>query len=371
LQDAVSSHLANALLGTRGESAAVVNVALPPTKNAAAYEMFLRARERMSRSARWDLRTAIEMLEEAVRMDPRFADAWASLAEACLSMAVGYEPGPAWIRVAERAIRRAVSLDPRNAEAQAARGRLCWSPLKRFQNRAALRAFRTALRINPGCTTAWHWQGIILQHVGLFDEARESARFALATDPDNAFILSGSILTEAYSGNYELAEEYAARAISADPAGIFVNALSQSHLLMAGQLERAAARIESVSQKFPGDSSVLASESLLWALRGEKRKAGVSLAKALRPGGKTMLHSHHMWHTAAAAYAVLGKPAPAISLLRKCIALGLPNYPAFRDDPHLQSLHNHGPFIRMMDGLKREWKEYRREFGRVTDGPSP
>jgi hypothetical protein len=45
-----------------------------------AYELFLRAAERISRLNRWDTRTAIEMLENATELDPRFADAWARLA---------------------------------------------------------------------------------------------------------------------------------------------------------------------------------------------------------------------------------------------------------------------------------------------------
>jgi hypothetical protein len=113
----------------------------------------------------------------------------------------------------------------------------------------------------------------------------------------------------------------------------------------------------------PGDSSLLSCEALLWAKRGEKRKAEQSLQRALR-STKTFLHTHHTWHNAAAAYAVIGKPGPAMALLRKASALGWPNYPVFRDDPHFQTLHNHPPFLRLMAALKKEWTAYQREFGR-------
>ena len=76
-----------------------------------------------------------------------------------------------------------------------------------------------------------------------------------------------------------------------------------------------------------------------------------------------LLHTHHMWHTAAAAYAVLGKPAPAIRLLKKAASLGLPNYTMFRDDPHLVSLHDEPQFSKLLAGLKRELAGYQREFG--------
>ena len=49
---------------------------LPPTDNPVAYELYLRAMDRLSRLNRWELRTAITMLEEATRLDGKFADAW-------------------------------------------------------------------------------------------------------------------------------------------------------------------------------------------------------------------------------------------------------------------------------------------------------
>ena len=102
---------------------------------------------------------------------------------------------------------------------------------------------------------------------------------------------------------------------------------------------------------------------MLWAKRGEARKAKHVLQKALR-GGKTLIHTHHLWHNAAGAYALMDKPAPAMALLRKAAVLGLPSYPAFRDDPNLAPLRNHAPFLRLLDSLRRERAAYQREFGR-------
>src|SRR6516165_12819293 len=117
----------------------------PPTKSPVAYEMFLRGVERLSRVNRWDTRAAIEMLEEATRLDRQFADAWASLARAYRRMGAIFEPQRQWLRHAEHAARRALTLDPANADAKCVRGRILWTPPKRFQVRAALRALCSAL----------------------------------------------------------------------------------------------------------------------------------------------------------------------------------------------------------------------------------
>jgi hypothetical protein len=44
-------------------------------------------------------------------------------------------------------------------------------------------------------------------------------------------------------------------------------------------------------------------------------------------------------------------------------AYGLPNFPAFRDDPHFQSLQNYPSFRTLLAKLKREWAGYEKEFG--------
>lgn len=361
LQDKIADALARAL-GSEPAAAAGAP-AEPPTKNPAAYELFLRAVERLSRFNRWDTRTAIEMLENATRLDQRFADAWARLAEAYRLMGIGFEPGPRWIRQAERAARRALGLDPSNADAHCARGLVLWTHAKGFQNRAALRALGDALRLNPGSHLALTWQGCVLFHVGLLEEAKQGLTAALATNPDDAFTLVFLGQTALYKGNYEEAEEYHTRALTIDPANLWANLFAPTVPLYTQQPERAAEKIRVSMQVVPGDPLLTSCEALLWAKRGERRKAEQAIQRALR-GGKSLSHSHHTLHNAAAAYATIGKPAQAISLLRKASTIGLPNYPVFRDDPHFASLRNHRPYLRLLADLKREYEKYQREFGR-------
>jgi Flp pilus assembly protein TadD len=114
---------------------------------------------------------------------------------------------------------------------------------------------------------------------------------------------------------------------------------------------------------FPGDALLTSWQGLLWAKRGEPRKAEQSIRKALGVG-KSVLHTHHMWHTAAATYAVLGKPELAVRLLHRAAKNGLPNYPVFRDDRYFQSMHKYGPFLRLLANVKKESDRYRQEFGR-------
>jgi len=361
LQDRISDGLARAL-GVQAPEAE--GVAAPPTKNPRAYELFLRAIERLSRFNRWDTRTAIEMLENAVRLDRSFAEAWARLAEARRQLAIHFEPGEArLLQQAEREVRRALALDPTNADAHCIRGRLLWTPAQRFQHQAALRAMTDALELNPGCHQAHVERGCILFHVGLHDEAREDLTAALAAHPDDVSALAYLGIAAVYAGDYDAAQRYHERALSVEPSHFWANLFGISVVLYRQQLDRAEQEIRAAGHLMGGDPMLISQEALLWAKRGDARKANRALQRALR-GKKSLVHTHHTLHNAAVTCAVLGKPAQAIALLRKAGRMGLPNFPAFQSDPHFKPLLKHPQFVRLLSELKGEWEGYRREFGR-------
>jgi serine/threonine protein kinase/tetratricopeptide (TPR) repeat protein len=368
LQDTIAESLARAL-GTKTIDSGTV--ATPPTKNSMAYELYLRALDRLAHLNRWDTRTAIEMLDNALQLDPRFADAWARLAQACWQMGAVFEPGPTWIKRADRAIRKALALDRNNAEAIAARGQVLWTAANGFQNRAALRALGDALRVNPGCLRASAWRGCIFMHVGLLEDARRGLTEALASNPDDPFTLVFLGQTNLYSGKYDQALEYHDRAIAVDASNIWANIFAPTMPLYQRDLAKAEHRIKNATQVLGPDPMLVACEGLLNMLRGERRKAEQLTLKALSTARKPLSHTHHMWHLAAATYALLEKPVPALNLLKKCIAVGLPNYPAFRDDPHFIPLQKHPQFLRLMTDLKKEWHSYQKEFSSEQTGRFP
>ena len=359
LQDRVSEGVSRAL-GLGGPSSSSSD--RRPTKNAHAYELFSRARERLQRLNRWDTLTAIEMLRQATELDPQFAEAWARLAEACVTMAGTFEPLARWINQADRASKRALQIDSQNAEALAAKARLLWTPSRGFQNRQALRALKAALRANAGSHRARVWQSLVMIHVGLLDEALEGLREALAAHADDNFTLTflGQALN--FAGDYEASAEYFARVLLSDPADQWSALFSGANLVYAGRLEAAEEQLRRASQFYAGDPMLTATEALLQARRGENKKAARLLPRVFR-GAKSKLHTHHAMHMAASAYALLGKPVEATRLIQKATANGLPNYPTFRRDGFLAPLLAHAPYARMLEKLRKDWESYKQEFG--------
>jgi serine/threonine protein kinase/cytochrome c-type biogenesis protein CcmH/NrfG len=363
LQDSIAERVGTSL-GLKADPD--VKAPGPPTKNPIAYELYLRAADRLIRLNSWDNRAAVDMLENATKLDPKFADAWARLAEALMLVGTTSSSSAHWVHDAEKALKKAISLDPDNAEAHCAQGRILWTPAKKFQNGPALRALSRALRINPGCQPARVWQALIFNHIGMLKEAKQGLLMALAARPDDAFTNVFLGHTAMNGWNLEEAEECLDRALRYDPVNIWANVFQPTVLIYAGKLEAAEARIRAAQNTLPGDSWLFSCEALLSVLRGERGKAARLVHLALHAKTKPLLHTHHMWHTAAATFALLRKPTQAIELLEKAGSFGLPNYELFRDDKFLQPLKGKQRYERLLAKLKREGDAYRREFAQAS-----
>ena len=357
---ALQDRIAESLFEVLGVETAAPD-AVPPTDNPQAYELFLRAVDRMSHGNRWDTRTAVEMLRSVVDLDPGFAEAWARLAQACVAMGFSFEPDADWTNVAEDAIERALSLDPTNVQARVGKGRVLWSPDRGFQNRAALEALGDAVRINPRSHQALVWQALVFMHVGLLREALDGLNEALTIEPDDPFTLNFTGQVHEFLGDHEQAGKYQALALSQDPTHQFAFLFIPTSLVHLENFDEAERSIRNAKKILGEDKMLVATEAMMWARRGDEGKARERLGVA-EVGSKTVAHSHHAWHHIASTHALLGQPAEAVRWLEKATTSGLPNHPLFSMDAHLHPLTGDPGFDALMQRLEAECAAYRREF---------
>ena len=360
LQDRSADGVCDALLPA--EVSKALRPATPPTRSTPAYELLMRATDRVYRLNKWDTQTAIEMLTDATTLDPSFADAWARLAEASIQMGVVFDPHPRWLAMAQYAVAKTLALQPDHADAFCAQGQLLWTPTHCFQNQLALRALNAALDRNPGCHQAQIWRGLILFHLGLYQEARSGLEEALAVNPDDSRTLVFLAQTALYRGAYEEAFELEKRSLAMDPAGVWPNLFLPTIPLYLGRPAEAVDALRTARQMVPGEATLTSVEGLIAAHEGDFVRAE-SLADEAVKSDKSLLHTHHLWHNAASVFAMCGKPAKAMPWLVKCVEMGLPNYHLFGSDPHLRSLRNRPEFLAMMSDLRQLDDEFRREFG--------
>ena len=123
-----------------------------PTQNLAAYDAFLKGEEASNGMAATDpprLRKALAFYEQAVALDPAFAQAWARVSLASAILFLNGAPTPALAERARQAGDKAVALAPDRPEGYLALG----LPDRRFvrtTSSAALEQFDKGLKVAPG-----------------------------------------------------------------------------------------------------------------------------------------------------------------------------------------------------------------------------
>jgi TolB-like protein/Flp pilus assembly protein TadD len=358
----LQDRLADALAMGMGVEESTPSTAEPPTRNSRAYELYLRASERLLRYSHQGTRNAIEMLRTAVGMDTRFAAAWARLAAAAVGMAVLFDPDPRWYVQAEEAVDRALELDPTNPEAWAARGRILWSPQHDFRHDEALRCFEKTHHHPSRPHDGPLWEGVILLHVGLHDEARSCLHEALQQQPDDLIAMLSLGEIAAFEGDHVAALGHYDRTLALDPAHVYGNMFVQTGLLYLDELDKAERALVRARGIVGEDSLLRSAEALLWAKRGETQRAEEHVGRAL-VNLQSLSHAHHTRHYVAAALATMGQPERALEQLRLVAKTGLPNYRLFLNDHHFDSLRARSDFKGFLAELRPGWEACRREFG--------
>lgn len=335
---------------------------LPSTRHPGAYELYLRAVDRQVHVDKYDMASAIEMLTRATELDPGFADAWGLLAQAYAQMGGHLDPDPKWFDLGEQAIARTLELDPVQCDALCARGIVLWSPPRRFQNRAALRALNAALKINPLRPTARHQRAAVLWHLGFLDASREDAEEMQLANPALSMPAGHLAQIAMQRGDFQRAIDYNARSLSLDPGQVLVLLNVPVPLLWAGRLAAARQALDNTRQILPNETFVDGLEAIFAALDGNFARAE-ALAEQAANSGKSLTHTHHTWHYCAGAYALCGKPEKALAELRRCGDMGLSSYRLFEMDPYLRRLRTNPAFRELMTALRREHDSIRDEFG--------
>ena len=166
----------------------------PPTTDLAAFDLYSRAKSLLltagfSATGDPDLRKAIELLDEAVKRDPSFFDAYCQLAYAheYLYAVRGSDHTPARLALAEAAVQAATRLRPDAAETHLARAQYLYYGLRDYAG--ALAELEIARRALPNDPRLFELTGYILRRRGQQEEGLQNLERAVELDPRNFFTL--------------------------------------------------------------------------------------------------------------------------------------------------------------------------------------
>jgi TolB-like protein/Tfp pilus assembly protein PilF len=331
-----------------------------PTHNQQAYDAYLHAKYHVDSAiaVEADANAAIAEAEQAITLDPDFAEAYVVIAQGCFAKIFDWAGGKEYDEKAVVALGNALTLDPNLADAYATRGALSYTRLHSFDIVSAVADYRRAISLNPNLAGAHQNLGAELTHVGLHDQAIEEFRMTLRLDPknDGAKYRLGRALWQSQRFG-EALENYDRYNIVS-----FEKALTLAYL---GRRQQAWETIEGVAQQlgrarrggFGGDpEDVAAVRAFLYATEAKPQKAEREIQVAARLG-KDNDHFHHAAFILAAACAEMGKPHEAVAWLSRVAGTGMPNYPLFRDNPGMSKLRGNSEFEEFMARLKPRWDQ--------------
>ena len=289
-------------------------IARKPTENPQAYDFYLRGRN-YTRQQNFDF--ALQMYEQAIKLDPQFALAYAGVANICGLIHEFREQSPKWIEKGLAACDHAHALDPSLAEVAAARARVYYAERKYDE---AIRYAQLAIERRPDCEYAYNTLGRAYFASGRFEEVAALAERALEANGDD------------YNTFLPFRNAFGRLGRVKD----FENIRERLVVVLRQQLEQVPEDVR---------ARILMAAELAGMGEVEETERHLQMAIALRPTDTNVLYN------AACTYGILNKKQEALDTLKKAIECGYgnlewikqdPDLLLLRDDPEFQKLVNRG-----------------------------
>ena len=219
---AVAKQLKVAMLGSNGQTAQLPTAATPSNQNVEAYNALLQGNFYSNRLTAEDTRKAIGYYEEAIRLDPHYALAYAKLTSMAQNLGTVFSSnatteGPEAVAKARAAAKRAVDLDPNLAEAHSAQAGILRTVDLRFDEAEA--EYRRALELAPQTAAVTAGLGTLMATLGRLDESVVLLQRAITLDPLRTASVFNLSLSLTALGRYEEAEAALRKAIALQPQG--------------------------------------------------------------------------------------------------------------------------------------------------------
>jgi TolB-like protein/DNA-binding winged helix-turn-helix (wHTH) protein len=182
-------------------------------KNPEAYLEYLKGRYFWNKRTAVDSERAIQHFEQAIALEPTYAQAYAGLAD-CYTIRTGLPPKAAIPRAIAAAL-KAVELDDEVAEGHVSLATI--KELYEWDRKAAESEYKRAIELNPNYALAHGLYSMYLTSLGRFDEGASEATRAQEIDPlsPNMHIYAGWNFFNARQ--YDRSIEEAQRAIGLNP----------------------------------------------------------------------------------------------------------------------------------------------------------
>ncbi len=326
------------------------------TENSEAYQLYLVGRYQMANRSAENLEKAIRTFEKSSLLDPKFALAYAGLADAYALLNLYQIPPPAdAYKKAKENAEKALSLDEQLAEAHASRGYVLFF-YERNRSEAE-QEFRRAIELNLSYSTAYHSLALTSSAAGKKDDAIANIKTAMKLEPRSAIIHTAAGLVFFYARNYEEAQKVCRQALEID-AG-FVPAHKTMRVIneAAGNYEEANAAFQKErvfsGNTDPNEPSWLMISAQVQAVGNQREEALKSLQVAAQdPNVKNNLSAFA--YEIALGYALSGENDAAFEWLKKADKANTYGFNFVQVDPRFDKIRNDARFAELNDKFKNQ-----------------
>lgn len=216
VQDEISRKIVDTLKVKilRGEKASLIR---PATVNLEAYNLYLEGRYFWNKRGKENLLRSIECFEKAIAIDPKYALAYAGLANTFFILGFNLElPSDETYPSAIRFARKALEIDDKLAEAYCVLAFIKCDHEWDFAG--AESEFKRAIEISPGDSFAHHYYAFLLAFLGRHEEAIKEIKLARDLDPLAPRLRANVASVLYFARKYDEALDELKKALEFDPS---------------------------------------------------------------------------------------------------------------------------------------------------------
>ena len=323
------------------------------TKDADAYQLYLKGRYFWNKRNEDGFRSGINYFKQAEEKDPTYALAYSGLADSyALLCDIGVVAPVEEMPKAKAAAQKAVDADPTLAEAYTSRAfvRLSYD----WDWDGAQSDFQQALKLNPKYPTAHQWYASYLMQMGKFDLAKQEIEEAHNLDPLSPIISSNAGLYSYYEHNYDDAIAKYKLTLHSDPDFWVARHYLALAEVQKGNFSEAIAGLRSLikapatgpvpDQVVEAESEASASLGFAYAMAGKRAEAEAILEKLNQLAQRRYVSGLYF----AVVYAGLKDNDRAIEFLNKAFASKHPGLVLIRIEPMFDGLRSDERFNQLI-----------------------
>lgn len=315
IQEQVSKQIVDALMVKLSPTEKVV-LTKRSTLNPEAFDCHLRARNFLYRMSKKGFHFAIQLFQQAIALDPRYAEAYAGLAESYARLYQLFERKQQWLDLAMETSLKALMYNPTLAEAYSALG-LAYFHKNMYDE--AVTSSRKAIELDPNNYISYWILGRIYLSTDHDAEALEVFERVLQLNPEFYSVYNDLRIVYDRLGNTGKSEEILGLSL-----GVYARYLSQhpddarGHIFYATDLAHV----------------------------GRHDEAKVEAQKALELSPDDPL----MFYNGACFYSQIGEKALAVEALRNAFAAGYADYEWAKRDTDLDPIRDEPGYVEAMRG---------------------